>query len=49
MNGATANSRDYHHRREDQERRAADRAASDAARLIHQELADRYAALTRAS
>ena len=37
----------YHQRREHQERAAADRAASDEARRIHQELADRYAALAR--
>jgi hypothetical protein len=39
---------DYYARRERQERAVAERAASDIARRIHLDLAERYAALVRA-
>ena len=40
-------SQDYFRRREQMERAAAEHAASDAARRVHQELARNYAALLR--
>jgi hypothetical protein len=41
------NSHDYFRRREQAERAAAKSAASDAARRVHQQLAQNYAELTR--
>lgn len=45
--GAAAEQHHYYARRERQERAAGERAVSDAARLIHLQLAERYAALAR--
>lgn len=46
-NQAAAARISYYTRRERQERAVAERASSDAARQIHLDLADRYAALLR--